>query len=226
MVSKPWMWVIALTAMVGLAVAYLLIGHDIYTFSTSARQDIDGTPVPVWLAVTGAVVAPIGVIATAIGVVAALAVAIRDTKRYRVEREQRHAEESARRADQARLIQVTLELQELGDNISGVKITSVHICVTNHSDRPILDVSPCSNAFKDQLTNAEPVNLTPVQEQMLHPATSKKWAYKVAPVNEPAPKKNAPQMDELVSKPDIHDPMDESHRRVRRLTDLRTPQFA
>lgn len=161
------------------------IGHAIYSFSTSERQDIEGTPVPVWLAVTGAVVAPVGAIATAIGVIAALYVATRDTKRFRDERRQQHAEENARRADQARLIQVTVE--EQGDNLNGVDITSVHIHVTNHSDRPILDVSPCLNNYKDRLTNKEPVGLVPTQLQMLHPSASKKWAYTLDPVAETAP---------------------------------------
>ncbi|MFI7166909.1 hypothetical protein ACIBM3_31090 [Rhodococcus erythropolis] len=172
--SNPWHWVFA-----WVVIALVVASPWIYSFVTKPGQEVVGTPVPRWLILTGAAVAPLGAIFTTLGVGVALYVALRDSGRYAKEEARRHSEESARRADQARLIQVTLEWGEMGDSMTGVGTKQLHIYATNHSDRPILDLRPDLGPFKSQLKRQEPELLVSEQVQILHPAQTKMWPYTV-----------------------------------------------
>ncbi|RYE43661.1 MAG: hypothetical protein EOP24_27435 [Hyphomicrobiales bacterium] len=131
---KKYIWAlwVALLLVVGLAVVAALV--------CLARQPTEpgaASPVPAKLQLVAAVVAPLGAIFTTLGVSVALFVAIRDSRRFAQEERRRRREDTERRADQARLIQITTWDQHAFQQAS-VEVT---FRVDNHSASPILDAS-------------------------------------------------------------------------------------
>ncbi|WP_156423035.1 hypothetical protein [Rhodococcus sp. KB6] len=88
------------------------------------------SPVSDELQVFAAAVAPIGAIFTTIGVGVALFVAIRDSRRFAREEQLRHEQDTARRADQARLVQIVSYTKNQGD------LRRISIELENLSDLP------------------------------------------------------------------------------------------
>lgn len=177
--SKPWHWAFA-WAVIALVVA----SPWIYSFVTKPGQEVVGTPVPRWLILTGAAVAPLGAIFTTLGVGVAMFVALRDSRRFSREEERRHQEDTERRADQARLIQVSIEWGE--DNPSEEKKARVVIMATNYSSSPILDVWPDTDRFKDVLHFKRSIMKPLEQVQILAPTEGWTWVFDVDPSAESA----------------------------------------
>lgn len=115
------------------------------------------SPVSDELQVFAAAVAPIGAIFTTIGVGVALFVAIRDSRRFAKEEQRRHEHDTARRADQARLVQIVSHARNQGD------LRHISIDLANISDRPLLDVEVAIPAdFEDRVITKNPVHPTQV----------------------------------------------------------------
>ncbi|BAH32985.1 hypothetical protein RER_22770 [Rhodococcus erythropolis PR4] len=117
------------------------------------------SPVSDELQVFAAAVAPIGAIFTTIGVGVALFVAIRDSRRFAREEQLRHEQDTARRADQARLVQIVSYTKNQGD------LRRISIELENLSDLPLLDVEVFVPAdFEDRLITKNPMHPTQVSQ--------------------------------------------------------------
>lgn len=142
------MW--ALAAILGVGVIALV------TFlAWQPPRPAAASPVPDGLQLLGAAVAPVGAVFTTLGVGVALYVAIRDSRRFAKEERLRHEQDTARRADQARLARVEAHLKNRGD------FRRISIVLENLSPLPLFDVEVVvPPSFEDRAITTDPV--TPV----------------------------------------------------------------
>lgn len=135
------------------------------------------SPVPAKLQLVAAVVAPLGAVFTTVGVGVALFVAIRDSRRFAHEERQRRREDTERRADQARLIQVFPDARR--DMPPGT--IRCDLKVHNHSTAPILDVTHEMPTRLDNLiVPSEPVErrgLVKLTKPVLKPGDTWEWSF-------------------------------------------------
>ncbi|MFE7421533.1 hypothetical protein [Rhodococcus sp. NPDC057529] len=124
------LWVVPLL-LFGLAVVATLVILAIQPTDPGATS-----PVPAKLQLVAAVVAPLGAVFTTVGVGVALFVAIRDSRRFAREESRRRREDTERRADQARLVQLKSRVPEMPD-----ETTRAVFEVQNFSTSTIFDLT-------------------------------------------------------------------------------------
>lgn len=149
----------------------------VVSLAMQPAQPSAASQVPRGLQLLGAAVAPVGAIFTTVGVGVALFVAIRDSRRFAKDEERRRTEDTERRADQARLIQVA----PVARPNMPPGLTHVSLTVINHSTSPILDVTRViPESLKERISPAVPAealrSLAP-GKKVLKPGEEWEWAF-------------------------------------------------
>lgn len=134
--------------------------------------------VPPALQIVGAVVAPLGSAFTTIGVAVALYVAIRDSRRFAAEEQQRRDEDNARRADQARLVRVHVTRGSGITDSSTAVYGKIH--AINHSNEPLRTViHKVDPSIADKINTANPAEVRYPRrpEPVVQPGEEYEWAF-------------------------------------------------